>query len=70
MLDYIFASKGIEGLKRLSKMNEYFMVAIGFKMPHLAMHMPYKHYDMYRSRIHKFNASSAELRYLIQTFMN
>jgi hypothetical protein len=61
--DFEFASKGIEGLKRLSKLDDYFMIAIGFKMPHLSMHMPYKYYDMYRSRVHMFNASSSELRF-------
>ena len=61
--DYIFASKAIEGLQRLSKLNEYFMVSVGFKMPHLAMHVPYKYYDMYRSRVHQWNATEAELRY-------
>ena len=61
--DYIFASKAIEGLQRLSKLNEYFMISIGFKMPHLAMHVPYKYYDMYRSRVHQWNATEAELRY-------
>ena len=61
--DYIFASKAIEGLQRLSKLSEYFMVSIGFKMPHLAMHVPYKYYDMYRSRVHQWNATEAELRF-------
>jgi iduronate 2-sulfatase len=61
--DYIFASEAIKGMKKLSKRDEYFMIAIGFKMPHLAMHMPYKYYDMYRSRVHKFDASPAELRF-------
>eukprot|EP00596_Hydrurales_sp_CCMP1899_P000485 CAMPEP_0119043528 /NCGR_PEP_ID=MMETSP1177-20130426/23099_1 /TAXON_ID=2985 /ORGANISM="Ochromonas sp, Strain CCMP1899" /LENGTH=555 /DNA_ID=CAMNT_0007011825 /DNA_START=312 /DNA_END=1979 /DNA_ORIENTATION=+ len=61
--DYIFASEAIKGLKKYSKKDEYFMLAIGFKMPHLAMHMPYKYYDMYRSRVHMFDASPAELRF-------
>ena len=61
--DHIFASKAIEALGRLSKLDQYFMVAIGFKMPHLAMHVPYKYFDMYRSRVHQWNATTDELRF-------
>jgi iduronate 2-sulfatase len=61
--DHIFATKAIDGLKRLSKKDEYFMIAIGFKMPHLAMHVPYKYYDMYRSRTHVWDASPEELKF-------
>ena len=61
--DHIFASKAIEALGRLSKLDQYFMVGLGFKMPHLAMHVPYKYFDMYRSRVHQWNASADELRF-------
>ena len=27
-----------------------FMVSVGFKLPHLAVHVPYKYYEMYRNR--------------------
>ena len=61
--DYIFASKAIEAITRLSKVDHHYMVAIGFKMPHLAMHVPYKYYDMYRSRVHQWAATDLELRF-------
>ena len=61
--DYIFASKTIEAITRLSKVDHHYMVAIGFKMPHLAMHVPYKYYDMYRSRVHQWAAVDSELRF-------
>ena len=61
--DHIFASKAIEALERLSKLDDYFMVAIGFKMPHLAMHVPFKYFEMYRSKVHQWNASIDELRF-------
>ena len=61
--DYVFATKAIEALTRLSKLDRFFMVAIGFKMPHLAMHVPYKYYDMYRSRVHQWAATDSELRF-------
>lgn len=58
--DYIFATKAIESLKKLTAKDKYFMVAIGFKNPHLAMHVPYEYYDMYRSKVHLWNATDAE----------
>jgi iduronate 2-sulfatase len=47
--DYIFASKAIESLERLSRSNSPFMIAVGFKMPHLSLHVPYRAFDMYRN---------------------
>ena len=61
--DHIFANKAIESLTRLSKLNKYYMVAIGFKMPHLAMHVPYKYYDMYRSKVDQWKSNPEELRF-------
>jgi iduronate 2-sulfatase len=61
--DYIFASRAIEAMTRLSKLPKYFMVAIGFKMPHLAMHVPYKYYDMYRDKVQQWQAGPDELRF-------
>jgi arylsulfatase A-like enzyme len=48
--DHIFATKTIEQIKKLHNGPNYFMVAVGFKMPHTALHIPYKYFDMYRSR--------------------
>jgi iduronate 2-sulfatase len=46
--DYKFASAAIESLHSLSKdASSYFMLGVGFKMPHLHLHMPKKYYDMY-----------------------
>lgn len=49
--DYIFTTKAIETLKKnIQNKDKLFMLAIGYKMPHLAYHVPYKYYQMYRSR--------------------
>jgi iduronate 2-sulfatase len=61
--DYYFATKAIETIKRLAKGPDYFMLAVGFKNPHLALHVPYKYFEMYRSRVHLWNATNAELRF-------
>lgn len=47
--DYKFATKAIDTLKEMvtSYSDKHFMLAVGFKLPHLALHIPYKFYDMY-----------------------
>ena len=29
---------------------DYYMIAAGYKMPHTALHVPWRYFDMYRSR--------------------
>jgi iduronate 2-sulfatase len=48
--DYIFTTKMINGLKNVSSRSEYFFLALGYKLPHIHLHFPWKYYDMYRSR--------------------
>lgn len=61
--DYIFASKAIDGLKKLAASGPYFMMSVGFKLPHLALHVPYRHYAMYRNKTEEWQLSKRELRY-------
>lgn len=61
--DYIFASRTIETLKKLDGMNRYFMLAVGFKLPHLAVHVPYKYFEMYKDRQKGWELSKKELRF-------
>ena len=48
--DYEIATKAIEGLHELAtkRNNKHFMVAAGFKLPHLAMHVPRRDYEWYK----------------------
>ena len=39
------------------------MAAIGFKLPHIAVHMPYKYYDMYRNKSDAFKLTTEELTF-------
>lgn len=48
--DYEFTTRMIDTLRKLSQKPEYYMVSIGFKLPHLAVHVPYKYYDMYKGK--------------------
>ena len=72
--DHQFTERAIETLRKLVKEPKYFMLAMGFKLPHLALHVPYKYYDMYKSKNvsqHwqlsrkelKFPASTSEVSY-------
>ena len=63
--DYKFASSAIDELNYLTtkEKQQYFMLSIGFKMPHTAYHVPHKYYEMYRSRRDKFQATPEQLRF-------
>ena len=47
--DYQFASRAIEAIKELHGKNKqkHWMVGVGFKLPHLSLHVPFKYFDMY-----------------------
>ena len=47
--DYKFATRAIDTLKKMVAQNseKHFMLGVGFKLPHLALHVPYEFYDMY-----------------------
>jgi iduronate 2-sulfatase len=61
--DYLLATKSIEALKKLNKKEEYFMLAVGFKNPHLALHVPYKYYKMYENKKKPWKLTKKELRF-------
>jgi iduronate 2-sulfatase len=46
--DYIYTSKMIDGLKAVTQRSEYFLLGIGYKLPHTHLHYPWKYYDLYR----------------------
>ena len=61
--DYIFASKTIDTLKTLSAKDKYFMLAVGFKLPHVQMHVPYKYYAMYKNKTNDWGLTKKELTF-------
>ena len=60
--DYEFTTKAIETLRKLESSDDYYMVALGFKLPHLAVHVSYKYFDMYRDKTHMWRRHARELR--------
>ena len=62
--DYMFTSKAIDTMKTLHEAGKYFMVGLGFKLPHLQVHVPFKYFDMYRNKQHMWKRTrKKELRY-------
>lgn len=64
--DYQFTTRFIDTLTKMSKKDKYFMISLGYKLPHLAVHMPWKYYDMYRKdekRKAGWKLKKKELRY-------
>jgi arylsulfatase A-like enzyme len=63
--DSYFAKRTIETFHKLIKLPKYFMLAIGFKLPHLAVHIPYKYYEMYKNDTKKamWKLTKKELRH-------
>jgi iduronate 2-sulfatase len=64
--DYIYTTKLIEGLGKVVNKEEYFFLGIGYKLPHIHLHYPWKYYDLYRDtkapRVWS-KATSAHLRF-------
>jgi len=61
--DYMFTTKAINMMTKLHKMEKLFMIGLGFKLPHLQVHVPFKYFDMYRNRTDMWRRKSRELRY-------
>ena len=57
--DYKYASRAISDLRALSssqkRTGKNFMLGLGFKLPHLCMHIPFKYFDLYRNRTDRFS---------------
>jgi len=63
--DYDFTTRTIRAMKTLAAKKQFFMTAIGFKLPHLAVHLPYKYYSMYKGQEKKdaWRLTKKELRF-------
>lgn len=61
--DYQFTTRVIDSIRKMHAQPKYFMAAIGFKLPHLAVHLPYKYYEMYKGKNEAWQLSKKELRF-------
>lgn len=62
--DHIMITKALKGLQALERKrlvwNKPFMLGVGFKLPHLTLHIPYKYYAMYKDREELWNTTTAK----------
>jgi iduronate 2-sulfatase len=65
--DYMFATKTIDAIKELHTKNEHFLVSVGFKLPHLSMHVPWKYYEMYRNKKNAWALTKQERQFPAST---
>ena len=71
--DHIMTTKAVNGLQRLAasykETGEHFMVAVGFKLPHVTLHIPQKYYDMYADldMAKLYNISAQELHFPVES---
>ncbi len=61
--DYEFTSKFLSNLDLLNNKDEYFLNAIGYKLPHITIHMPQKYYNMYKNSTESFKLKKKELKF-------
>jgi len=61
--DYEFTTRTIETLRKITKEPNPWMVAIGYKHPHLAIHVPHHYYNMYKGKEEMWRLTRKELRF-------
>ena len=60
--DHDFATRAIQGLRNLSSQNEYYMAAVGFKLPHSPLHVPQSYFDAYKEQQGAWKEAEESLR--------
>lgn len=61
--DHQFTTRAIDTMTKMAAEPKYFMLALGFKLPHLAVHVPHKYYDMYKDKADSWKLTKKELRF-------
>lgn len=63
--DYEVTDHAIDKLREFHSKNELFMIGMGFKLPHLSLHLPREYFEMYRNITHVWHRPKRELRFPI-----
>lgn len=61
--DHEFATKAVEQLRKMAAKSQFFMSAVGFKLPHLDLHVPHKFFELYKDKKEFWKLSKKELKY-------
>lgn len=61
--DYEFTTRTIKQIREMHVKPNYFMAAIGYKLPHIEIHVPHKYYKMYDNKKEAWKLNKKELRF-------
>jgi iduronate 2-sulfatase len=61
--DYELTTRAVQSIRKLHRQSDYFMVGIGFKLPHVPVHIPHKYFEMYRSKKSAWNQPKSHLKF-------
>ena len=61
--DHQFTSRAVTTFRKMLKEPNYWFLALGFKLPHLAVHVPYDYYALYKNRTESWRLTKKELRF-------
>ena len=61
--DHLYTTRFLKSVKTMNQLNKPFMAAIGFKLPHIALHVPYRYYAMYKNKTLLWKLNKKELRF-------
>lgn len=61
--DHEFATKSIEQIRKMAAKPNFFMSAVGFKLPHLDLHVPHQFFELYKNKKDAWKLTKKELKY-------
>ncbi|KAJ1403763.1 alkaline-phosphatase-like protein [Ochromonadaceae sp. CCMP2298] len=61
--DWQFTNRTLQHIRHLSAKPQPFLSAIGFKLPHLELHVPHKYFSMYKDKAPEWKLSKRELKF-------
>eukprot|EP01035_Chromulina_nebulosa_P032578 gene32578-43527_t len=61
--DHQFADRAVTLLQQLTREPKPFFLAVGFKLPHNALHVPFEYYKMYKNKAYQWRLAKKELRF-------
>lgn len=65
--DYEFTSRALQTWEKMLASPKYHMLAVGYKLPHLTLHVPQQFHDLYKGQEHKWKLNKRELRFPLST---
>ncbi|KAJ1416775.1 alkaline-phosphatase-like protein [Ochromonadaceae sp. CCMP2298] len=61
--DWQYTTRTLQHIRHLSALPQPFLSAIGFKLPHLELHVPHQYFSMYKDKAPAWKLSKRELKF-------